>query len=90
MKYRLLGQSGLRVSNVGLGTLNFGETKEWGVPRDETLKMLGCFAERGGTLIDTAPNYSKGAAEDILSEFLRTDRDRFVLSTKYTALSRSP
>ncbi len=85
MKYRLLGQSGLRVSNVGLGTLNFGETKDWGVPRDEALKMLGCFAERGGTLIDTAPNYSKGAAEDILGEFLRTDRDRFVLSTKYTA-----
>lgn len=85
MKYQLLGRSGLRVSDVALGTLNFGETKDWGVERSEALEILRAFAEHGGTLIDTAPNYAGGAAETIVGEFISKQRERFVVSTKYTA-----
>jgi len=87
MKYRLLGHSGLRVSDVALGTLNFGETKEWGVDRTEALGILRAYADNGGTLIDTAPNYAGGAAEKIVGEFLSDQRSQFVVSTKYTASS---
>jgi aryl-alcohol dehydrogenase-like predicted oxidoreductase len=85
MKYQLLGHSGLRVSDIALGTLNFGETKDWGVDRDEALGILGTFADHGGTLIDTAPNYAGGASETIVGEFISDQRERFVVSTKYTA-----
>lgn len=85
MRYRLLGTSGLRVSEVALGTLNFGEPRAWGVAAPEAAAMLATFAERGGTFIDTAPNYAGGAAETILGDVLGADRDRFVIATKYTA-----
>lgn len=85
MKYKLFGPTGLRISDIGLGTLNFGEAKDWGVSQDEAHRVLGTFAEAGGTLIDTAPNYARGAAETIVGTFLKGQRDRFVLSTKYTA-----
>lgn len=87
MKYRLLGHSGLRVSDIALGTLNFGETKDWGVDHDEAHHILSTFADHGGTLIDTAPNYAGGAAEAIVGEFIADQRERFVVSTKYTASS---
>lgn len=85
MKYQLLGHSGLRVSDIALGTLNFGETKDWGVDRHEALEVLRTFADHGGTLIDTAPNYAKGEAETIVGEFIADQREQFVVSTKYTA-----
>lgn len=85
MRYKLLGPTGLRVSEVGIGTLNFGEAKAWGADAGEAARILTLFAERGGTLIDTAPNYAGGAAEEIVGDFLAADRDRFVVATKYTA-----
>ncbi|MDD9908637.1 MAG: aldo/keto reductase [Ahrensia sp.] len=85
MKYRLLGYSGLRVSDIAFGTLNFGETKDWGVDRNEAHEILVTYADHGGTLIDTAPNYAGGAAETIVGEFIADQRERFVISTKYTA-----
>lgn len=85
MKYRLLGPSGLRVSEIALGTLNFGESKDWGVDVEGARAILGAFADRGGTLIDTAPNYAAGRAEEIVGDFIADRRDRFVVATKYTA-----
>ncbi|QXT38229.1 aldo/keto reductase [Gymnodinialimonas ceratoperidinii] len=87
MKYRLLGNSGLRVSEIALGSLNFGEQKAWGVDREEALRVLSTFAEAGGTLIDSAPNYAKGAAEEIIGAFIADRRHEVVVSTKYTASS---
>ena len=84
MRYRLLGRSGLRVSELFLGAMTFGEDWGWGAARDECRRMLDAYAEAGGNVIDTAVTYTNGASERILGELLGTDRDHFVVSTKYT------
>jgi len=48
MKYRLLGNSGLRVSEAALGTMTFGEEWGWGSPKDEARKVYDTFREAGG------------------------------------------
>jgi aryl-alcohol dehydrogenase-like predicted oxidoreductase len=91
MRHRLLGGSGLRVSELCLGSLTFGETKPWGADPEAAAAILGIFADAGGTFIDTAPNYAGGAAEEIVGRFVAGRRDGFALATKYTAsTSRHP
>jgi aryl-alcohol dehydrogenase-like predicted oxidoreductase len=85
MRYKLLGTSGLRVSELALGTLTFGEPKGWGTPPDVARNILEAYAARGGLFLDTAPNYAGGAAEAIVGDFLGAERERFVVATKYTA-----
>jgi aryl-alcohol dehydrogenase-like predicted oxidoreductase len=84
MRYRLLGRSGLKVSEVALGTMTFGEAWGWGAGRDESRKIFGRFADAGGNFVDTANNYTDGESEDFVGEFIRPERDRWVLATKYT------
>jgi aryl-alcohol dehydrogenase-like predicted oxidoreductase len=84
MRYKLLGRSGLRVSEVCLGTMTFGETWGWGASISESRKMFDLYAETGGNFIDTSVNYTDGTAEEFLGDFLKSDRDHFVLATKYT------
>jgi aryl-alcohol dehydrogenase-like predicted oxidoreductase len=84
MRYTLLGNSGLRVSEVALGTMTFGTDWGWGASVTESAKQFGLFAEAGGTLIDTANKYTNGTAESILGDLLATDRDHFVVGTKYS------
>jgi len=84
MRYRLLGRSGLRVSELCLGTMTFGEDWGWGSSRDESRRILDAFFEAGGNFIDTANLYTNGTSESLLGEFLQGDRDRVVLATKYT------
>lgn len=84
MRYRLLGGSGLRVSELCLGTMTFGEDWGWGSSKDESRRVLDTFFEAGGNFIDTANVYTNGASETLLGEFLKGDRDRAVLATKYT------
>ncbi len=88
MRYRLLGSSGLRVSEFALGTMTFGERRPWGIDEATGRIILDRFAEAGGTFIDTANIYADGQAEKVLGDFLRTDRDRFVVGTKYTLQTR--
>ena len=78
MKHRLLGRSGLRVSELALGTLNFGDDKAWGVSAGEASNVLAAFADHDGTFIDTAPNYAGGAAEEIIGRFAQDRRDELV------------
>ena len=85
MQYRLFGSTGLRVSRVFLGAMTFGDPDSVGAPVDECEKMVDAFADAGGNVIDTAINYRGGASEKILGELLGRRRDRFVISTKYTA-----
>ena len=89
MRYRLLGTSGLRVSELFLGAMTFGEQGGVGAPISECRRMLDAYAEAGGNVVDTAINYRGGASETILGELLEGDRDRFVVSTKYT-VTRDP
>src|SRR5438034_9356077 len=84
MRYRLLGPSGLRVSELCLGTMTFGTDWGWGADEDECRKIVGRFAEAGGNFIDTASNYTDGSSEEIVGRATATDRDRWVIATKYT------
>ncbi len=84
MRYILLGNSGLRVSELALGTMTFGTDWGWGASESESTKQFELFAEAGGTLIDTANKYTNGSAESILGELLAADRDHFVVGTKYS------
>ena len=90
MRYQLLGRSGLRVSELCLGTMTFGEEWGWGSAKDESRKILDTFFEAGGNFIDTANVYTNGTSETQLGEFLEGNRDRAVLATKYTNAMPSP
>ncbi|MGW4640919.1 aldo/keto reductase [Sphaerisporangium sp. NPDC004334] len=84
MRYRTLGASGLRVSELILGAMTFGEQGGVGAPLPECRLMLDLYAEAGGNMIDTAVNYRDGASEEFLGELLKGRRESFVLGTKYT------
>jgi aryl-alcohol dehydrogenase-like predicted oxidoreductase len=58
MRYKLLGKSGLRVSELCLGTMTFGEDWGWGSSKDESRKVYDAFLEAGGNFIDTANVYT--------------------------------
>jgi aryl-alcohol dehydrogenase-like predicted oxidoreductase len=84
MKYRLLGNSGLRVSEISLGTMTFGEDWGWGAAKDESRKMYDAYREAGGNFIDTANIYTNGTSETLLGEFMSGHRESIVLATKYS------
>jgi len=88
MRYKILGKSGLRVSELCLGTMTFGDDWGWGAPKEESRKIFEAFAEAGGNFIDTANNYTNGTSEKFVGEFIRRDRDHFVIATKYTLTER--
>ncbi len=88
MNYKLLGKSGLRVSEISLGTMTFGEDWGWGANKDESRKMFDSFAAAGGNFIDTADGYTNGTSERMVGEFAASDRERFVIATKYSFNSK--
>jgi len=84
MRYRLSGNSGLRVSEAALGTMTFGEDWGWGTPKNESRKAYDAFCEAGGNFIDTANLYTNGSSETFLGEFMKGHRDSVVLATNYS------
>lgn len=84
MKYRLLGNSGLRVSEAALGTMTFGEEWGWGSAKDEARKVYEAYRSAGGNFIDTANVYTNGSSERFVGEFIKDDRESVVLATKYS------
>lgn len=84
MRYKLFGNSGLRVSELCLGTMTFGEDWGWGASKEESAKVFHRFVEAGGNFFDTANHYTNGSSERILGELVRDRRAEFVLATKYT------
>jgi len=89
MRYKILGKSGLRVSELCLGTMTFGEEWGFGADKEESRRIFDTFTEAGGNFIDTANKYTNGTSEKYVGEFISTDRDQYVLATKYT-LSMNP
>lgn len=89
MRYKLLGHSGLRVSEVALGTMTFGEDWGWGASKEESRKIFDAFVEAGGNFIDTAVNYTNGTSERYVGEFIAAKRDAFVVATKYSLRDRN-
>ena len=81
MSYRLLGQTGLMVHPLCLGTMNFGN-EGWGCDEKTSLSILESYADRGGNFIDTANRYSAGRSEEIIGKFLKGRREQMVLATK--------
>src|SRR5438309_1564151 len=88
MRYTLFGRSGLRVSELCLGTMTFGEDWGWGASQDESRRIFERFVEAGGNFIDTSNNYTNGTSERFVGEFTREERERFVLASKYSLSTR--
>ncbi|MCW3060672.1 MAG: Aryl-alcohol dehydrogenase [Capsulimonas sp.] len=88
MKYKLLGRSGLRVSEICLGTMTFGEDWGWGAGKEDSQAVFDAFVAAGGNFIDTANMYTNGSSERIVGELIAQDRDRFVLATKFSLNDR--
>ena len=84
MNYQLLGRSGLRVSDLCLGTMTFGDDWGWGAAKDESRKIYDAYREAGGNFIDTANIYTNGSSEKLVGEFVSGHREEVVVATKYT------
>ena len=84
MRYQMLGNSGLRVSEMSLGTMTFGEDWGWGTPREACRNIYDAYRDAGGNFVDTANLYTNGTSESFLGEFMQGHRDSIVLATKYT------
>ncbi|MGB6449882.1 MAG: aldo/keto reductase, partial [Steroidobacteraceae bacterium] len=83
MRYRLLGNSGLRVSELCLGTMTFGDDWGWGAGTEAAKVIYDAYREAGGNFIDTANLYTNGTSERLLGEFMQGHRESLVLATKY-------
>lgn len=84
MNYRSFGNTGLQVSQIALGTANFGTRWGHGAEPDESAAIFNAYAEAGGNFIDTADVYQFGQSEEIVGGLLQGRRENFVLATKYT------
>lgn len=85
MKLQLLGKAGLRVSELCLGTMTFGEARgAWGASRDQARAVFDAYSDAGGNFLDTANTYQDGGSERMVGEFVGIDRDAYVIATKYS------
>lgn len=84
MKYRLFGNSGLRVAEISLGAMTFGEDWGWGIGKDEARQIYDAYRAAGGNFLDTANVYTNGTSEEFVGEFIHDHRQEVVLATKYT------
>jgi len=80
MDYRFLGKSGLKVSELAMGTQTFG----WGAQRNVAHAIADRFVGAGGNMFDTSSTYNNGESESILGECLETHgrRDSLVIASK--------
>jgi aryl-alcohol dehydrogenase-like predicted oxidoreductase len=69
--------------------MTFGQEWGWGADPTEARRIFDLYIDRGGNFVDTAVNYTNGASERLLGEFLRDKRERVVLATKFT-MARDP
>ena len=88
MRYKLLGRSGLRVSELCFGAMTFGggvgSIGVGGSDDAQSRAIFDRFVQAGGNFFDTACSYSGGRSEELLGDFCAADRDHFVIATKYT------
>lgn len=78
MKYRNLGNSGLRVSEIGLGTNQFGGKVDLETTRD----IISAAVDAGVNLIDTADMYQSGRSEEFIGQAIKGKRDKVLIATK--------
>ena len=89
MKYKLFGRSGLRVSELALGTMTFGTEYGLGVEKDESRKVYDAIRAAGGNFFDTANIYNAGTSEKFLGEIISGEREKVVVATKYSGAMRT-
>ncbi|HXQ91431.1 MAG TPA: aldo/keto reductase [Nitrososphaerales archaeon] len=82
MRYVNLGNTGLKVSKICLGTMGFGNSEEWMIEIEEAKKIIDRALDLGINFIDTANLYSAGRSEEILGAILKERRNDIVLATK--------
>ena len=89
MRYKFLGRTGIKISELCLGTMSFGD--RWGFGADEatSLEVAAAFAAAGGNFLDTANKYHEGHTEEICAKIIAPGRDRWVLATKFTLGGRT-
>ena len=83
MRYNQLGNTGLFVSEICLGTMTFGPDWGWGADEETSRAIFDAYAGRGGNFIDTANFYTNGTSETIVGELIAGYRDAWVVATKY-------
>jgi aryl-alcohol dehydrogenase-like predicted oxidoreductase len=84
MKYRQLGSTGIKVSEVGFGAWQLGNARDWGHMDDkEAVSMVHEALDRGCNFFDTAPNYGAGSSETLLGEALLGRRTEAVINSKF-------
>ena len=83
MEYRYLGETGLKVSNICLGTMTFGKNPE-DCNEEQADQILDEFVAQGGNFIDTADYYNHGLSEEIIGRWLVNQpmRNKIILATK--------
>lgn len=82
MKYRNLGNTGLLVSELALGTMVFGENSQRSTPPEQVKPIIDQFLDAGGNHIDTANVYAGGRSEELVGSAIQTNRHKIILATK--------
>ena len=86
MQYRVLGSSGMKVSQICLGTMMFGGPTE----EAEARRIVDHALESGVNFIDTANVYTEGRSEAVIGPAIKAKRDRWVLATKLAQTTGPP
>ncbi|MFN3940431.1 MAG: aldo/keto reductase, partial [Chitinophagales bacterium] len=91
MRYKLFGRSGLRVSELCLGTMTFGEEWGYGTNREGSEKIWNAYLEAGGNFIDTANRYTDGTSEKYIGAFVKKSgrRNELVIASKYSLVTKA-
>jgi aryl-alcohol dehydrogenase-like predicted oxidoreductase len=84
MRFKLLGTTGVRASQITLGTANFGNRWGHGATESDSAAILDTYIEAGGNVLDSADVYQFGQSEEILGALLKGRRDQLLLATKFT------
>jgi aryl-alcohol dehydrogenase-like predicted oxidoreductase len=85
MRYKIFSErTGLKVSELALGTGMFGQAWGYGATTEEVSRIIAGFADAGGNFIDIADNYQHGVSETLVGEAIAANRDDFIIATKFT------
>lgn len=90
MRYKLFGRSGLRVSELCLGTMTFGEEWGYGTSMEGSEKIWNTYLEAGGNFIDTANRYTDGTSEKYIGALIKKSgqRNDLVIASKYSLITK--
>lgn len=88
MQYRVLGRTGLRVSEIGYGAWGIGGEMWQGSVDEESMRALHAAADLGLNFIDTALVYGEGHSETLVGRFLRERKEQFIVATKVPPINR--